>query len=348
ETSARSRVTCESISVVACSASSTSARAPGSPSGNASARGSGWCRRPSTWRRYPASVGTRPAEVCGCVRRPSRSSSASSLRTVEGETPSPERSTSDFDPTGWPVATYSSTTSRRMSRWRSESGICTVSMVGGPSGEQSRGDTAAEKASAGGQRQRSLAAQHEPQRGEPVDLGGVDGRLGLADGKRLVETKAEHQTLDRLRLGCELLVLAARRLAATERLEVGGKRRSVPPAGASDRAHRTDPDPEVVVPPPVAEVVACAQVAVAGAAEVRGLVPVVARGRQCRDDSLGVRLHRLGLRGELFAMTSREARAALGLELVRGDVLRLELERLAQVALEVGGGLPGDPIDEVE
>ncbi len=41
---------------------------------------------------------------------PSRSSSASSLRTVEGETPSPDRSRSVREPTGCPVATYSSTT----------------------------------------------------------------------------------------------------------------------------------------------------------------------------------------------------------------------------------------------
>ena len=42
----------------------------------------------------PRSVGIRPAEVCGCVSRPSASSSASSLRTVEAETGSRDRSTS--------------------------------------------------------------------------------------------------------------------------------------------------------------------------------------------------------------------------------------------------------------
>ena len=42
----------------------------------------------------------RPAEVCGCVSRPSDSSSASSPRTVEAETPSPELSTTVFEPTG--------------------------------------------------------------------------------------------------------------------------------------------------------------------------------------------------------------------------------------------------------
>ena len=67
----------------------------------------------------------RPAEVCGCVSSPSDSSSASSPRTVEGETPSPERSTTVFEPTGSPVAMYSSTTRRRMSRLRVlSSSIC--------------------------------------------------------------------------------------------------------------------------------------------------------------------------------------------------------------------------------
>ena len=52
---------------------------------------------------------------------PSVSSSASSLRTVDDDTSMPARSTSDFDPTGWPVATCSSTTRRRISRLREES-----------------------------------------------------------------------------------------------------------------------------------------------------------------------------------------------------------------------------------
>ena len=42
----------------------------------------------------------RPAEVCGCVSSPSRSSSASSARTVDDETSKPARSTSVFEPTG--------------------------------------------------------------------------------------------------------------------------------------------------------------------------------------------------------------------------------------------------------
>jgi hypothetical protein len=43
-----------------------------------------------------------------------------------------------------------------------------------------------------------------------------------------------------------------------------------------------------------------------------------------------------------------EARARLRLELVAGEVLRAERERLAQVGLEVGGALARDPVDEIE
>jgi hypothetical protein len=43
-----------------------------------------------------------------------------------------------------------------------------------------------------------------------------------------------------------------------------------------------------------------------------------------------------------------EARPGLGLELVAREVLRPEGDRLAEVALEVGGLLARDPVDEVE
>jgi len=53
--------------------------------------------------------------VWGWVKSPSVSSDANSLRTVDGETSIPPRTTTFFEPTGWPVVTYSSTTSRRIS-----------------------------------------------------------------------------------------------------------------------------------------------------------------------------------------------------------------------------------------
>src|SRR5258708_29504806 len=43
-----------------------------------------------------------------------------------------------------------------------------------------------------------------------------------------------------------------------------------------------------------------------------------------------------------------EPRPRLGLELVTRQVVRLERERLVEVALEVGGALAGNPVDEVE
>jgi len=43
-----------------------------------------------------------------------------------------------------------------------------------------------------------------------------------------------------------------------------------------------------------------------------------------------------------------EARARLGLQLVAGQVLGLERERLGEVGLEVGGALAGNPVEEIE
>jgi hypothetical protein len=43
-----------------------------------------------------------------------------------------------------------------------------------------------------------------------------------------------------------------------------------------------------------------------------------------------------------------EASPRLRLELVAGEVVRLERERVVEVAGEVGGALARDPVDEVE
>src|SRR5207237_2669217 len=48
------------------------------------------------------------------------------------------------------------------------------------------------------------------------------------------------------------------------------------------------------------------------------------------------------------AVGVREAGPRLGLELVAGQVLRPERERLVEVAREVGGALAGNPVQEVE
>ena len=84
------------------------------------------------------------------------------------------------------------------------------------------------------------------------------------------------------------------------------------------------------------------------AAEVRRLVPAVAGTGQPCDDALEVVLHRVGLARQLSSPGMGEARPRLRLELVTGEVLRRERERVVQVGLEIGGALAGDPVDEVE
>src|SRR5687767_4584867 len=77
--------------------------------------------------RYPRSVGTRPADVCGWVNRPRSSSAASSFRTVADERSSLYRRTSAAEATGWAEAMYSRMTARSRSRCRSPScGSCSV------------------------------------------------------------------------------------------------------------------------------------------------------------------------------------------------------------------------------
>ena len=83
-------------------------------------------------------------------------------------------------------------------------------------------------------------------------------------------------------------------------------------------------------------------------AEVRRLVPAEPGTRHTRDDTLEVRLHRLGLARELGAVRVGEARPPLCLQLVAGEVLRFQRERLAQVGVKVGGALAGDPVDQIE
>ena len=114
----------------------------------------------------------------------------------------------------------------------------------------------------------------------------------------------------------------------------------------------TDPEPEVVVPAPVAEVVVRAEVAPACAlsveTEVRRLVPAVTRHRERVDDLLEVPLHRVRLARELVSVGEREARARLGLELVAREVLGLEGESVREVAVEVGDRLARYAVDEIE
>src|SRR5690554_443612 len=63
----------------------------------------------STYKRYPNSVGTRPAEVCGLANTPMLSSSAIRLRMVAGLTDSAPEFAIAFEPTGWPSRIWRST-----------------------------------------------------------------------------------------------------------------------------------------------------------------------------------------------------------------------------------------------
>src|SRR5579859_3860935 len=292
----------------------------------------------------------RPADVCGCVRSPICSSSASSLRTVDEETFMPARSTRPLDPTGCPVATYSSTTRTMISRWRSLSSNC---MYAGILRQQLGRHAAAEEAPTGRQADRLAADPHrQSQLLEPVEGAIVNSCLEAGESQRLVQPQPEHDPLAPLHVGVERLHLARRLRASAQRLQIGGQPRCVPPATRADRRDCADAEPEVVAAEPVGEIVARPEVPSAGElgtpTEVRRLVPPVSGCRQCLDDLLEVALQRIALTGELIPEGMCEARPGLGLELVAGQVLRLQGERLVQVALQVGGALAGNPIDEIE
>src|SRR5215213_11247987 len=83
-------------------------------------------------------------------------------------------------------------------------------------------------------------------------------------------------------------------------------------------------------------------------AEVRGLVPAVARICQQVDHLLEVRLHRLRLACQLRSVLIREPRSWLRFELVPRQVLGCERQRFGQVTLEVGGALTRNPVQQVE
>ena len=91
-----------------------------------------------------------------------------------------------------------------------------------------------------------------------------------------------------------------------------------------------------------------AQITLGSAAEVGGLVPAIASAGQPVDDQFEVRLHRVRLALELLPMRVGEARSGLRLELVTRQVLGPELESVGEVGIEIGGGLAGNPVDEVE
>src|SRR5436190_8046217 len=260
----------------------------------------------------------RPAEVCGCVSRPRLSSSASSARTVDGETSRAVRSISVREPTGWPVATYASTTPRRIAAWRVvSSGSVTCCMAfAGILGQQVRRDASAQEAAALRQRQlspgRGLLRAHEAEPLEALERMPVQGPLEPVEREGLVEPQPEHHSLALAHLRRKLLELPWRPRAGSERREVATQTRRDAPALTIDCRKGADPEAEVVAGAPVGEVVPRAQVArvreVRRPAEVRRLVPAIAGIRDARDDVFEVRLHRLGLARQPRAVCVRETR----------------------------------------
>ena len=79
------------------------------------------CNRLSTNRRYPAAVGTRPAEVWGECRKPRSSRSDMTLRMVAALTGRPASWRRVADPTGWPSRMCRSTSTFSRVNARSDS-----------------------------------------------------------------------------------------------------------------------------------------------------------------------------------------------------------------------------------
>src|SRR4051794_1614199 len=71
----------------------------------------------------------RPDDVCGWVRKPSRSSWVMSLRTVALDTPRSREVVTVWDATGWAVRTYSSTTAFRTVARRSVASIASIASL---------------------------------------------------------------------------------------------------------------------------------------------------------------------------------------------------------------------------
>ena len=143
----------------------------------------------------------------------------------------------------------------------------------------------------------------------------------------------------------QLLERARRRRAALERVDEARQRGPVGAPLEPERGDGADADAEVVAARPVGQVVLRAPVV---AAEVRGLVPAVARRAEARDHVLVVILQQLGLARQLGAVAVREARAGLRLELVVGEVLGLQRECLVDVAVELGAAHARHAEEQVE
>src|SRR5512134_2641014 len=128
----------------------------------------------------------------------------------------PARSTSVFDPTGVPVATYSSTTRARISSCRGlrrsscASGIVLKCTFCRAFGHELRGDPSAEEAAPSREHEPAGALFRQAEALHPRERVIVDGPFDLRERNGLVESQAEHQPLAPRDLGLQLLLVPRR------------------------------------------------------------------------------------------------------------------------------------------
>ena len=196
------------------------------------------------------------------MSRPSASSSASSLRTVDGETPRPDRSARLFDPTGTPVATYSSTTSRRISPCRcvSSRSMCRsvrkLRLRRGARRSPRHRDAGRAASTGGSPPARVRRPSCMSRSSASASIAAATSASGNGSSRRRPSIKRSRTRTSSSRssgsLGGSSPVERAARYA--------GKSRPVSPTRAVDRRDGADTDTEVVASEPVREVVARSEV----------------------------------------------------------------------------------------
>ena len=201
---------------------------------------------------------------------PRRSSSASSPRTVDAETSSPARSTSALEATGWPVATYSSTTRRRISPCRSSARCSTfalcISVRQAVLPSRRRPDAV---------RAASDAAWRRPPpraRGVASLASAASSIAGMTSSSRS-GSSSRSPSMSRSRSRTSSLSCSASRAGGSpppSAADVGREPRRVPPPQPSTVDTAPTPSAEVVASEPVREVVPRAEVATAVQLRRRG------------------------------------------------------------------------------
>src|SRR4029079_12297660 len=124
---------------------------------------------------------------------------------VEDETSIAARSTSVFEPTGAPVATYSSTTRTRISFWRGVStgsgpGVMrSIVVICRDFSEKINRHATSEKTAAAREEQAVALSLDEPEPLQPGKRLEIECSLDVRERKRVVEAQPEHEALLRLR-----------------------------------------------------------------------------------------------------------------------------------------------------